>query len=141
MMKKILSLMVLAALFITSCEDKQDALEPLEAFMADDTPRWVSGGRIEKSEDAVDHIFVVDSGGALFSSAKYKIGRIWDDGADYELIEFTGAPAVGKPTAPSIRKTSGVVELHSLEIVKMEGGRLWIVFRESAITPERRIVQ
>jgi len=140
-MKKILLLTILAALLITSCEDKQDALDPLETFMADNTPRWVSGGMTEKSDEAADHVFIIDTGGMLFSSAKYKIGRIWAGGANYEIIEFNGTPAEGKPASPSIRKPSGVTNLNSLEIVKMEGGKMWIVFRESANTPERRIVQ
>ena len=111
------------------------------AFKTDATPRWESGNTMLKSEEANNYVFVSDAGGALFSSAKYKTGRIWDNGSNYELIEFNGIPTVGKPLEPTIRKPSGSVALNSLEILKVEGGKLWIVFKETASSPERRIVQ
>ena len=140
-MKKILSLTILAALFIAGCAQRQDAIETMEAFMANTTSRWESGATVLKSDEATDYTFVLDTGGMLFSSAKYKIGRIWANGANYEIIEFNGVPAVGKPAAATIRKPSGVTNLNSLEIVKIQSGKLWIVFKESANSQERRVVQ
>lgn len=140
-MKKILLLAVLATIASTGCkkDDPQSPI-PYEAFMSDATPRWESGAAVEKNEQSA-YIFVTDTGGKLFSSDNYKTGRMSADGSDYELIEFSGTPAVGKPDAPSIRKPSGSANLHSLEIVKITGDKLWIVFQETDGSPERRIVQ
>ena len=148
-MKKILLFTVLAVLAIAGCKNKQDEpdtpskppiVDIYEAFKADATPRWESGTTVQENEDS-DYIFVIDADGELFESAKYKTGRMSIDGSSYELIEFSGTPAVGKPTSPSIRKPSGSAMLNSLEIVKIDGGKLWIVFKETASSPEQRIVQ
>ena len=112
-----------------------------EAFKADATPRWESGATVEKSENNLDYLFVIDADGELFESQKYTTGRMSIDGDTYEIIEFSGAPAVGTPAEPSLRKPSGSTALSSLEIVKIEGGKLWIVFKETASSPERRVVQ
>ena len=114
--------------------------DPYEAFKADATPRWENGTTVQKN-DASNFVFITDLGGSLFSSAKYKTGYMSADGSSYELIEFSGTPAVGKPAEPSIRRASGSTALSSLEIVKMDGGKLWIVFKETANSAERRIVQ
>ena len=111
-------------------------------FKSDATPRWERGATVEKNETTT-HTFVTDASGKLFSSPKYKTGRITiANGNQYEIIEFTGPPAVGKPTGASIRKpATGSVPLHSLEIIKMEGRKLWMVFKETSNSPERRVVQ
>ena len=135
-MKKILFLTVTAVFFATTaCREVKDP-----DFKSDDTPRWETGSTVQLNETGA-YVFITDAGGALFSSAKYKTGRISPDGADYEMVEFDGSPALGKASGPSLRKPSGSVALHSLEIVKMEGGKLWIVFKETATSAERRIVQ
>lgn len=141
-MKKILLFAVLAAIAITGCNKGGDDPTPdsYKTFKADATPRWESGSTVEKSDQGA-YIFVTDTGGKLFSSDKYKTGRMSADGSDYELIEFSGSPTAGKPSEPSLRKPSGSVALHSLEIIKVADGKLWIVFQETASSPERRIVQ
>ena len=147
-MKKSLLFLAVAILALSSCrkepEPEQPAppIDPYEAFKADATPRWEDGSQVEKNEEK-PYTYVIDMGGQLFSnSPKYKIGRIKTaNGSSYEFIEFAGTPVVGKPSEPSIRKPSGSVALHSLEILKIENGTLWIVFKETAASLERRVVQ
>jgi len=147
-MKKIAILTVIAILAIAGCKKKPD-IEPeptpdpvdvYEAFKADATPRWENGTTVAKNEDS-DYIFIVDADESLFESAKYKTGYMTEDGSNYEIIEFSGAVAVGKPTSATLRKPSGSVNLNSLEIIKIDGSKLWIVFKETATSSERRIVQ
>ena len=137
-MKRILLFTVLTALAVTGC--RKEPFEPYETFMADATPRWENGATVEKNDES-SFVFVTDMGGALFSSAKYKTGRTAADGSDYEFIEFSETPAIGKPSDPSIRKPSETIVPYKLEIVKIESGKLWIVFQETAASSERRIVQ
>jgi hypothetical protein len=140
-MRKKLLIIVIAALAIVGCRKEPDLY--LLEFKANPTPRWENGATVEKNEET-SFTFITDISGQLFSSDKYTIGRITaTDGSDYEIIEFSGAPAVGKPLEPTIRKSSGNVPemLHSLEILKIENGTLWIVFKETATSPERRVVQ
>ena len=140
-MKRILYFAILGILFATAGCRKTPA-DPYEEFKADATPRWESGSSVQLN-NAGDYTFITDAGGALFDSPKYKTGRISQGGANYELVEFsvTGAPAVGIPDAPSLRTPSGTKDLHSLKIVKVDGGKLWIVFQETESSAERRIVQ
>ena len=124
--------------------DDNPVVTPVDAyvtFKADATPRWENGMTVENSGESA-YTFLIDTGGSLFASAKYKTGRILsEDGNSYEFIEFTGAPAVGKPAEATIRKQSGITDLYSLEIVKIEGSKLWIAFRETSTSMERRVVQ
>jgi hypothetical protein len=138
-MKKILLLAVLAAIALTGCK-KDSPVDPHATFKADATPRWENGPAVEENEQGA-HVFVTDEGGKLFDSDTYTTGRLSADGSDYELIEFSGAPAVGHPANPALRTPSGVEPLHRLEIVQATGGMLWIVFQETAGSTERRIVQ
>ena len=126
---------------LTSCRKsgRIDA-DPYAAFKADATPRWESGTAVEKNELS-PRVFVTDMGGDLFSSPKYKTGRISADGNSYEIIEFSGTPAVGKPAEPGFRTPNGIVVPHRLEIVKVLSDKLWIVFQETATSTERRVVQ
>ena len=148
-MKKKLLFALIVALAISGCRKPPEPdepplpIDPYAAFKEDDTPRWESGITRDISETS-HYTFITDAGGNLFSSDKYKIGRITAaDGSSYEIIEFNGPPVVGKPSAPSIRKhTLGEsVDLYSLEIVKTENGKLWIVFKETTTSPERMVVQ
>ena len=141
-MKKIAFLALAAALALTACRKNDssiDRVDPYQSFKDDATPRW-ENGTTKELNDAGGYTFVIDTGNSLFSSSKYKTGRIWDDGNNYEILEFNGA-TTGKPSGPTIRKPSGVTDLHSLEIMKVESGKLWIVFRETASSTERRVVQ
>jgi hypothetical protein len=145
-MRKILLFTVLAAIALTGCK-KGDPVDPptppadpYETFKADDTPRWESGTTVERNDEGA-WVFVTDAGGSLFDSESYKTGRMSADGSDYELVEFTGPAEAGRPSDGSLRTPSGVAALHSLEIVQATGGKLWIVFKETAGSPERRMVQ
>ena len=119
--------------------------ESYKSFKADATPRWESGTAVEKNAESA-YTFIIDAGNKLSPANKYKTGRITkNDGSVYEIIEFdldvTGKPVVGKPTGAQIRKPSGTTALYSLEIVQIENDRLWLVFKESANSLERRMVQ
>lgn len=141
---KILLIAFAAVLALTGCSKDSDTPEPVDiyaAFKADATPRWESGSTVEKNEKS-SYIFIIDADGNLFSSANYKTGRILSsDGSNYEFIEFSGSAIVGKPSGPSIRRPSGNTPLNNLEIVKVENGKLWIVFKETATSTERFVVQ
>jgi hypothetical protein len=143
-MRKILLFTILAAIALTGCKndpvDPPTPPDPWAEFKADDTARWESGSTVERNDEG-SWVFVTDTGGSLFDSESYKTGRMSADGSDYELVEFTGPAVVGKPSDGSLRTPSGVVALHSIEIVQATGGKLWIVFKETATAPERKIVQ
>jgi len=139
-MKKILLFAVLAAAAFTGCKKDDGVIDPYETFKTDATPRWENGSTVERNDQGA-YVFITDTGGKLFSSDNYKTGRMPADGSDYELIEFSGSPAVGTPSDPTIRKPSGSAALHSLEIVQITGDKLWIVFKETETSTERRIVQ
>ena len=143
-MKKALLSLAVAALAISGCrKEPEPEPEPIDIyaeFKADAIPRWENGSTTELSVLST-YVFITDAGESLFESAKYKTGRIRDDGSDYEIIEFSGSPKVGVPAEPSIRKPSGSVNLYRLEIMKMENDKLWIVFQETATSTEWRVVQ
>ena len=144
-MKKITLLTIVALLALASCSKENDPTpppppDPYAAFKADATPRWENGATQAKNEDS-NNIFLIDADGVLFESAKYKTGYTNESGSSYELIEFSGAPAVGRPSSPSLRKPAGSTDIHSLEIVKIDGAKLWIVFKETASSAERKVVQ
>jgi hypothetical protein len=106
-------------------------------FKANGAPRWDND-----VNETAPYTFITDTGGNLFGSSKYKTGRITSKyGTDFEIIEFSGLPTVGKPANASIRKASGSTPLHSLQIVKIDNGKLWMLFKESAGAPERKVVQ
>jgi hypothetical protein len=146
MRTRILLFAAIAAFTLAGCSKKDSSETPTPpedaymAFKADATARWENGATVEKN-DAGTYTYIIDTGGSLFSSAKYKTGRINADGSDYEFLEFDGTPAAGTPAGAVIRRPSGTTSLSSLEIVKMESGKLWIVFKETATSPERRVVQ
>ena len=123
------------------------------SFKNDPTPRWESGTTIQKNIET-SYIFITDAGKLLAPTSSYKTGRITQkNGSEYEILEFntdtSGKPYVGKQTNAQIRKQSGTTPLNSFEIVKIETqivngyerAKLWIVFKESATAPERRVVQ
>ena len=139
-MKNRLLFVVIAALAIVGCR-KEPEIDLYMSFKSDATLRWEKG-LIRQPSDSSTYTFITDAGGILFGSPKYKIGRITkNDGSDYEIIEFSGAPAIGKPAEPSLRKPSGIINLHSLEIVKMVDSKLWIVFQETDTSRVRMVVQ
>ena len=127
-----LLLTLAAVLVMTGCKkDKDEEQTPPDVyaeFKADATPRWENGTTIEKSEES-SYTFIIDTGNSLFASAKYKTGRTNSDGSSYEFIEFSGTPVAGKVSGASLRKPSGVSDLYSLEILKIESGKLWMVFK------------
>ena len=111
-------------------------------FKNDDTPRWESGNTVQKNTDT-HYTFITDAGKKLNPTAKYKTGRITQkNGSEYEILEFDTA-TIGQQNA-QIRKQSGTTFLYRFEIVKVEANNnspLWIVFQETATSPERRVVQ
>ena len=144
-MKKTLLFLFVATLAVSGCrkEPEPEPPDPYAAFKADATPRWEIGSTVEKNEGTT-YTFIKDIDGQLFETSKYTTGRITQaDGNSYEFIEFTGPPVVGKPSDPSIRTMlrRESSNLYSLEILKIEGDKLWIVFKESAGSTERRVVQ
>ncbi len=143
-MKKILLLTMIATLGFAGCKPDgpgtDTPADPYAGFKDDTTSRWESGSTIEKNDEGT-WVFVTDAGGNLFDSESYKTGRMSADGIDYEIVEFTGPAAVGTPEGPALRTPDGLADLHSLEIVKAADGKLWIVFKETATSPERKIVQ
>ena len=142
-MKNRLLFVVIAALATIGCR-KEPEIDPYIGFKVNATPRWETDlmKELPEENELSPYIFIIDAGGKLFGSAKYKIGRITaNDGSDYEIIEFEGPPAVGKPAEPSLRKPLVTIDLHSLEIVKMLDDKLWIVFQETATSPKRMVVQ
>ena len=44
-------------------------------------------------------------------------------------------------TGATIRTTSQTIPLHYLEIVQVQGDKVWVVFKETAASQERRVVQ
>jgi len=144
MRTRILLFTAIAVLALAGCKKdnggNENPVDAYESFKADASPRWENGATVEKN-DASLYTYITDAGGNLFSSAKYKTGRTSSDGSSYEIIEFDGQPAVGKPTGAAIRRPSGVTNLSSLEILKTDSGKLWIVFKETETSAERRIVQ
>jgi len=110
-------------------------------FKSDATPRWESGALMEKNHES-SYTFVTDAGGKLTSSSNYKTGRITTrDGNTFEMIEFDGPPAKGVIPGAILRTAQGATPLHHFEIVKEENSKLWMIFKESASSPERRVVQ
>ena len=139
-MKNRLLVVVIASLAIVGCR-KEPEIDPYMSFKSDATLRWEKG-LTRQASDSCTNTFINDAGGILFDSPKYKIGRIIkNDGSDYEIIEFSGTPAIGKPAEPSLRKPSGTINLHSLEIVKIDDSKLWIVFQETDTSLVRMVVQ
>jgi hypothetical protein len=139
-MEKKLLFIVIAALAIAGCRKEPEPDRYID-FKIDPTPRWEEG-LLRQINDSSSYVFITDMGGHLFESDKYKVGRATANGSDYEIIEFSGTPVVGKPNEPSIRKAgSEPFTPYSLEIVKVQGDMLWIVFKETASSHERRIVQ
>lgn len=138
-----------AALMWTGCSKSDpdepfitppDPEDPYIAFKADATPRWEQGSAVQKNEDGA-YIYLADNGENLFESPRCKTGRMSPDGSSYVFIEFSGTPVVGTPSGATIRTQTGITTPHSLEIVKVEGGQLWIVYKETASSAEQRVVQ
>ena len=75
-MKARVLILVMAAVFVMAgCSKKDETPDPYAAFKADATPRWENGTTVENSGESA-YTFLIDTGGSLFSSAKYKTGRI-----------------------------------------------------------------
>jgi len=134
--------------FLTANGDKvvvkvQQEGDSYALFKADATPRWEKGATVEKNH-LTKYTFINDKGGNLFDptpTSNYKIGRITiDDGSAFEIIEFTSPMAAGVCSGNLV--TPGLsTPLHKLQVVKIAGNKVWIVFYETASAQERRIVQ
>ena len=127
-------------LYINVCQERGDVYP---GFMADETPRWENGATVNKN-DEITGTFITDGGAYLFGPGdnKYKTGRVTnDEGTEFEIIAFDGAPAVGSLSGAVLYTHSGNTTLYRCDILKVEGTKLWIVFNENAGSTERRIVQ
>jgi hypothetical protein len=113
--------------------------DPYAAFKENATLRIENGLKVRNNLNS-DSVFYRDQG-KLFSSEKVKIGWATSDGISYELIEFTGTPAVGVPTGATIRNQSGVITPHTIEILKVAEGKVWIVFKKTSGSAEEKWVQ
>jgi len=126
-------------LSVTVC---QEGLGAYLIFLTDDTPRWEQGASVTRN-DATTHTFITDGGAWLFGGdSKYKTGRITDvDGTQFEVIAFEGLPAVGVLIGAILYTPLGSSALYHCEILKISGTKLWMVFKETSVSAERRIVQ
>jgi len=111
-----------------------DPPDPNAEFKADGEIRWVVG-----SETLQNRMFYKDEGGQLLSSTKNKIGWATTDAVTYEFIEFVGSPAIGALNSPSVRSQSGVITPIKAEVVQIKDGKVWIVLKETASSPEKWI--
>ena len=121
----------------------QDLPDPFAAFKANSVPRWENGVDVQLNAQS-DFVFITDKDGSLLGSDKYTTGRIAGDGLSFELLEFSVdvIPKAGVRLGAALhRETGEPIVLHHLEIVKVDNDKLWIVFRETAASPERRVVQ
>jgi len=126
-------------------------VDPHLAFKSRETPRWewVNGSTVREEKNAdYPYIFITDdgfakrSGDRLFSSTSCKAGRITStDGSAFEIIEINGGFSIGEHPGSMLRTESGTTELDFLEIVKIQNGKLWIIFFEKNSSIERRMVQ
>ena len=127
-------------LAISVCQDGGDVYL---TFLADDTPRWELGAAVTKNADT-DYIFITDESAHLFGPVnnKYRTGRITkDDGAEFEVIEFTGTASVGVHTGATLWTHLGTTALYRCEILQVTAGKVWMTFKETAASQERRVVQ
>jgi len=101
-------------------------IDPYESFKADGALRFeMPGIPIIKNVNA-SHLFYVDRG-LLFSSAKSKLGYASRDGTAFAFFEWNGDATIGTKSNPSLRQGTTSVPLKSLEILKVEGKKLWIL--------------
>ena len=114
--------------------------DPYKAFKADATLRFEGAGITTVKNIDAKQLFYSDKGG-LYASTKNKLGYASVDGSSYYFVEWSGDAGVGNKTNPSLRTQNGEVALQSLQIVKSEGGALWVVYKQNASSAEGRIVQ
>ncbi|MCL1974174.1 MAG: BACON domain-containing protein [Bacteroidetes bacterium] len=118
--------------------------DPYLDFKNDATPRWEDDGAgTTEINDQHPYIYITDKGGNLFASALYKSGRITkNNGDEFEIIEFDDIIGVQEYTGGKIYiNNDTATSLYYLEIIKIVGDKLWIVFKVNASDSERRIVQ
>ena len=130
--------------------------DPLLDFKANDRPRWEDDAiPVVEYNDEHPYIYINEQAGSslLFKSApssKYKAGRIKVDEA-IDVTRILGFEIIGFDTPPT---AVGIYDgclytpgnyagatLFYLEVVKIVGDKLWIVFKVNNGDPERRIVQ
>ncbi|MDR2947861.1 MAG: hypothetical protein LBV71_01505 [Prevotella sp.] len=57
------------------------------------------------------------------------------------FLVWEGDNSIGEKSNPSIRDELGVTAIDKIEIIKVDNGILWIVFKEKADSAESRLVQ
>ena len=137
--------------------------DPLLDFKANDRPRWEDDGNVPVIEYSDEHPYIYINEPANVSMLfrpvipyddRFKAGRIKVDETsavtvsnivDFEIIGFDSDPVaggVGIYTGYLYTPISyGGITLDYLEVVKIVGDKLWIVFKVNNGDPERRIVQ
>ena len=113
--------------------------DPYAEFKADASPRFEGGDQPTVKLTDASHLFYVDKG-ELFSSTKKKIGYATRDGSLHYFIEWEGDASVGVKANPTLRTETAVFLLLNLQVVKSEGGTIWIIARRTETSPEDRIV-
>lgn len=114
--------------------------DPYKAFKADATLRFEGAGQATVKNTEGKHVFYADKG-VILSSAKNKLGYASRDGKTFYFIEWEGDGSAGAKTNASLRTLSGVIALQSLQVIKSEGGILWITYKEKSDSAEGRVVQ
>ena len=131
-----------AIIRVTGSDKEVASISVTVAAKADATPRFeLPGGSIIKNTDAA-YLFYSDKGN-LFSSTKYKLGYSPRDGKIYYFVEWNrnDGTGVGTKSGASLRTQTGTVTLYSLDVLKYEGGVIWVTYKQTASSSEGRIVQ
>ena len=117
-----------------------------KSFMENDDPRWDT----ELSASSAN-TFVTDKWGIILDSRKYTVGREESaNGSWFEYLEFDDSTPGIKTSTSISTETEDFKPLHSFQILKSQPGAspkspddavLWIVFKETATSPERFVIQ
>ena len=142
---KIRIIAVILAVVLMGCssereKEKEKKPDLYAAFKADAAERFEGAGNSNLKNTDATHLFYADRG-VLFSSPKSKLGYVPRNSQSFYFIEWDGDFSPGTKSNPSLRTPSGVVSMHSLEIIKAENTKVWIVYKQTATSPEGRIVQ
>lgn len=114
--------------------------DPYEEFKADNTLRFERTGIDVIYNAQSDLLFYKDDGG-LFSSTRQKIGYGAWDASSFYLVEWVGGPEEGAKISAAVRTRTGAQDIHSLSVVKYDGGVVWVVYKTAEAAAEEFAVQ
>lgn len=147
--KSAMLLLTTATLFI-SCRREIDAppvvKDPYQSVKDDATLRFSGGGNVDFKNES-DSLITYHDNGTLFGSSKQKFGWATLDGSQFFFLEFEGRPdSIGLRKSVSIytKQSKGDpvrVDCEKAEVIKVEAGKVWIVYKEKADKPDGVIVQ